>query len=112
MPLTTSGCDPIYPPFLSRVARVLSSQEMWEGALPPLLAHHRQFPSESGAYVRLKEPITVRGTICRADWVDGASNVCRDKLEGGEERQEDWQPSDCSVCAFFSVSPCNGIFNR
>ena len=85
---------------------------MWEGALPPLLAHHRQFPSESGAYVRLKEPITVRGTICRADWVDGASNVCRDKLEGGEERQEDWQPSDCSVCAFFSVSPCNGIFNR
>eukprot|EP00752_Nemacystus_decipiens_P015157 g13502.t2 len=87
-------------------------EELWEGALPPLLAHDRQFPSELGAYVKLKEPIKVRGTICRADWVDGASNVCRDKLEGGEDRQEDWQPSDCSICAFFSVSPCNDIFNR
>ncbi|CAN0479074.1 unnamed protein product [Ectocarpus sp. 12 AP-2014] len=89
-----------------------TKEEMWEGTLPPLLAHHRQFPSEPGAYVRLKEPITVYGTICRADWVDGASNVCRDTLEGGQKREEDWEPSDCSICAFFSVSPCKGIFER
>ncbi|CAM9591577.1 unnamed protein product [Ectocarpus sp. 8 AP-2014] len=89
-----------------------TKEEMWEGTLPPLWAHHRQFPSEPGAYVRLKEPITVYGTICRADWVDGASNVCRDTLEGGQKREEDWEPSDCSICAFFSVSPCKGIFER
>eukprot|EP00903_Cladosiphon_okamuranus_P018374 g16902.t2 len=89
-----------------------TKEETWEGMLPPLLAHNRQFPREPGAYTRLKEPITVRGTICRADWVDGASIVCRDRLEGGEERQEDWKPSNCYICEYISVTPCNGIFNR
>lgn len=58
----------------------------------------------------LKEPIVVNGTICRADWVDGASVRCRDTLEGGEKRQEDWTPSGCSICAMFEASPCRDIF--
>ena len=80
--------------------------------LSPLLAHGRQFPSEEGAYVRLQEPIIVGGTICRADWVDGATTRCRDTLHGGEKRKEDWQASTCAVCKHFEASPCGDIFRR
>lgn len=87
-------------------------QESWQGTLPPLFAHNRQFPNEEGAYERLKEPITVNGTICRADWVDGASIRCRDTFEGGNKRLEDWAPSSCKMCAMFNASPCSEIFYR
>lgn len=105
-----SGCSRRHE--ISRLLLPVIDQVFWQGTLPPLQAHHRQFPSEDGAFVRLKEPITVSGTICRADWVDGASTRCRDTLDGGEPRQEDWKASGCSICAVFEVSPCSAIFTN
>ena len=62
--------------------------------------------------MRLEQPITVNGTICRADWVDGVSTRCRDTTEGGKKREEDWKPSHCSICAVFEASPCSEIFSK
>ncbi|CAM9823542.1 unnamed protein product [Ascophyllum nodosum] len=89
-----------------------TTQDAWHGILPPLRAFNRQFPSEEGAYMRLEQPITVNGTICRADWVDGVSTRCRDTTEGGKKREEDWKPSHCSICAVFEASPCSEIFSK
>lgn len=88
-----------------------NTQASWKGKLPPMLVHHRHFPREEGQFKRLEEPITLKGSICRSDWVDGASTRCRITAEEGEERRG-WSPSGCSLCNTLRSSPCCDIFAR
>lgn len=76
-----------------------------------MLVHHRHFPREDGVYSKLEKSITVKGSICRADWVDGASTRCRTVVSEGEERRG-WLPSGCSLCNTLRSSPCCDIFAR
>lgn len=87
-------------------------QTSWSGTLPPLLAHDRQFTSEEGGYDRLEEPLTLSGSICRADWVDGRTSRCRTLTEGGEKRTDGWRPQGCSICNILEASPCRDAYRR
>lgn len=85
-------------------------QESWTGSLPALSAHERDFPSEEGSYNKLDEPLTLAGTICRADWVEGKTALCRTKTAGGGKREDGWTPRGCINCNTFEASPCRDIF--
>lgn len=87
-------------------------QVSWKGELPPLSAHDREFPSEEGSFNRLDEPLTVTGSICRADWVEGESGRCRTLTETGEKREDGWVPKGCVLCNTFEASPCRDLFVR
>ncbi|CAM9364431.1 unnamed protein product, partial [Discosporangium mesarthrocarpum] len=96
----------------------------WQGQLPALSAHHRYFPGVQGGYTPLEKPLKLTGSICRADWVDGASTKCRLPKElGGEpganeeegqglEERRKWEPSGCHLCNTLRGSPCHDIFRR
>ncbi|CAM9352111.1 unnamed protein product, partial [Laminaria digitata] len=84
----------------------------WKGSLPPLSAHGRDFPSEDGSYDKLDAPLTVTGSVCRADWVDGTTGRCRTLTEGGDKRTDGWTPQGCIICNTLEASPCRDIYKR
>lgn len=87
-------------------------QDSWKGLLPALSAHERDFPSEEGSYNKLDEPLTLTGSICRADWVEGMTGVCRTTIAGGGKREDGWTPQACTICNTLESSPCRDIYKK
>ncbi|CAN0087391.1 unnamed protein product, partial [Ectocarpus sp. 4 AP-2014] len=87
-------------------------QDSWKGLLPALSAHERDFPSEEGSYNKLDEPLTLTGSICRADWVEGMTGVCRTTTAGGGKREDGWTPQACIICNTLESSPCRDIYKK
>ncbi|CBJ32672.1 expressed unknown protein [Ectocarpus siliculosus] len=88
------------------------AEDSWKGLLPPLSAHERDFPSEEGSYNKLDEPLTLTGSICRADWVEPMTGVCRTTTAGGGKREDGWTPQACSICNTLESSPCRDIHKK
>ncbi|CAM9241610.1 unnamed protein product [Ectocarpus fasciculatus] len=88
------------------------AEESWKGLLPALSAHERDFPSEEGSYNKLDEPLTLTGSICRADWVEGMTGVCRTTTAGGGKREDGWTPQGCTICNTLESSPCRDIYKK
>eukprot|EP00903_Cladosiphon_okamuranus_P019938 g18323.t1 len=86
------------------------TEESWEGQLPALSAHERDFPTEEGRFHKLDEPLNLKGSICRADWVEGTSGFCRTKTIKGRKREDGWKPRSCIICNQLEASPCRDIF--
>ena len=85
-------------------------QVPWKGSLPPLSAHGRDYPSEEACYDKLDAPVTVTGSVCRADWVDGTTGRCRTLTEGGDKRTDGWTPQGCIICNTLEASPCRDTY--
>ncbi|CAM9831673.1 unnamed protein product [Ectocarpus sp. 12 AP-2014] len=88
------------------------AEDSWKGLLPALSAHERDFPSEEGSYTKLDEPLTLTGSICRADWVEGMTGVCRTTTAGGGKREDGWTPQGCTICNTLESSPCRDIYKK
>ncbi|CAN0463928.1 unnamed protein product [Ectocarpus sp. 12 AP-2014] len=88
------------------------AEDSWKGLLPALSAHERDFPSEEGSYNKLDEPLTLTGSICRADWVEGMTGVCRTTTAGGGKREDGWTPQGCIICNTLESSPCRDIYKK
>ncbi|CAM9783695.1 unnamed protein product, partial [Laminaria digitata] len=82
----------------------------WKGSLPPLSAHGRDYPSEDGCYDKLDAPLTVTGSVCRADWVEGTTGRCRTLTAGGDKRTDGWTPQGCIICNTLEASPCRDTY--
>ncbi|CAM9128303.1 unnamed protein product [Choristocarpus tenellus] len=90
-----------------------TKQSSWTGELPALTAYNRHFPAAEGKYEKLKKPIKLTGSICRADWVDGPSAKCRVPVTEEElDERRKWEPSGCHLCNTLRGSPCHDIFRR
>lgn len=69
-------------------------------------SHDREFPSEDGGYVKWPKPMTVVAMVCRADWVQGTTGMCRARTKDGEKRKDGWTPQECILCNTLEASPC------
>ena len=87
-------------------------QDSWKGPLPALSAHDRDFPIEEGSFDKLDEPLTLTGSICRADWVESKTGLCRTKTAGGRKREDGWTPQGCIICNTLEASPCRDIYKQ